>query len=166
MITVRRGNFGFRTIYKNDEHGRLCEAYSEDDYVECYDLAMAYKKSGLLDKAVELLENSTNPPTIYHGHYGELFIIYQIFNKRDMQHHCYEQVIERITKMLRLNQEMLNAMIKHHRQVHSMQIPDDYFDGYSKIKITDLKTLLKASTMIGDDKTFQTANYLIQNFKR
>lgn len=153
-------NSHIKIIESYDDNGNLLEASIEDEYYHNYEKAMEFKKSGNFLKACELLEKSVNPPNIYHGHYEQLFIMYRKLYKDDMKKGNYQAVIDRIQIMLRLNNELIQAL----NEYWCDKQPN--FDGkaYSKIGITDLKTLLKAGQAINNENIIKNAEHLIELF--
>lgn len=152
-------NKHLETVLSYDD-GNLSVSF-RDELFENFEQAIVYKEAGELLKASELLEKSTNPPSIYHGHYEQLFIIYRQFYKDDLNKGDYLAVINRINKMLRLNDEMKHALNEYWRTKSG-----DDFDGseYNKILLCDAKALLKAGQAIGDNKAIKTAENLIKSF--
>lgn len=159
-------DFGFRTIFEVDEKGRLLGAYSEDDYFENYQNAMQVKQAGDLQKASEMLELSCVSPTIYKGHYRELFVIYREFNKQDFNEKNYQSTINRVLKMLRYNDEMLNAICKHWSVIHQKEYQILDFVQDSNIKLADLRMLLKCYQALNDLDNQQAVQQIINEFKR
>lgn len=137
-----------KVITRYDEQGRIVEMFSQDDLVDNYLLAMEVKRSGDLQKAAKMLELSTNPPSIYKGHYGQLFIIYRKFYRQDMQDGNYQAVIDRIHRMIKLDNEMLKAIVLHRTNIQNNPCTLDDVKDESNIKVSDLKTLQKALDLV------------------
>lgn len=137
-----------KVITRYDEQGRIVEMFSQDDLVDNYLLAMEVKKSGDLQKAAKMLELSTNPPSIYKGHYEQLFIIYRKFYRQDMQDGNYQAVIDRINRMIKLDNEMLKAIVLHRTNIQNNPCTLDDVKDESNIKVSDLKTLQKALDLV------------------
>ena len=137
-----------KVITRYDEQGRIVEMFSQDDLVDNYLLAMEVKKSGDLQKAAKMLELSTNPPSIYKGHYEQLFIIYRKLYRQDMQDGNYQAVIDRINRMINLDNEMLKAIVLHRTNIQNNPCTLDDVKDESNIKVSDLKTLQKALDLV------------------
>lgn len=137
-----------KVITRYDEQGRIVEMFSQDDLVDNYLLAMEVKKSGDLQKAAKMLELSTNPPSIYKGHYEQLFIIYRKLYRQDMQDGNYQAVIDRINRMIKLDNEMLKAIVLHRTNIQNNPCTLDDVKDESNIKVSDLKTLQKALDLV------------------
>ncbi len=129
-----------------------------------YSEAMAKKEQGQLDDAVHILLSSCVPPSIFHGHYHQLFIIWRSFNKSDLKLGAYSVVIDRVRTMLRLNEEMMACMTEYWSERFHARVPDDYFDIYSNFLIFDANTLLKAAQAINDIDNLKLAVELINGF--
>jgi hypothetical protein len=93
-----------------------------------YERAMALKKSGNLTEAAEFLAKSCTQPSIYKGHYRELFKIWRQFNHDDLNSNHHEKVIDRIITMIRLDQEMIQEMLRYWSVQQNRPLPSDYFD--------------------------------------
>ena len=78
-----------------------------------YERAMALKKDGNFQEAAELLEISCTPPSIFKGHYRELFNIWRQLNRDSLKKGDYQIVIDRVTKMIRYDDEMIEEMLKY-----------------------------------------------------
>lgn len=139
---------GVKVITRYDEQGQIVEIFSQDDLVDNFLLAMEVKKSGDLQKAAKMLELSTNPPSIYKGHYEQLFIIYRKFYRQDMQDGNYQAVINRINRMIKLDNEMLEIIAHYRTTVQNNPCNIDDIKDESNIKVTDLKTLQKALDLV------------------
>lgn len=139
---------GVKVITRYDEQGRVVEIFSQDDLVENFLSAMEVKKSGDLQKASKMLELSTNPPSIYKGHYEQLFIIYRKFYRQDMQDGNYQAVIDRINRMIKLDNEMLSTIAYYRTTIQNNPCGTDDIKDESNIKISDLNTLQKALSLI------------------
>ena len=129
-----------------------------------YSEAMALKEQGKLEDAADILLSSCIPPSIFHGHYHQLFIIWRSFNKSDLKQGAYSIVIDRIRTMLRFNDEMIACMTEHWSQRFHADVQSDYFDIYSNFLIFDANTLLKAAQAINDIDNLKLAVELINGF--
>ena len=155
--------FGFRTIITEYPDGSFT-IHSEDDYLDNYLKALEVKKMGDLHKAVEMLKISCEPPTIYKGHYRELFKIFRILNKQDLKNDCYQQVIERVNLALRYDEEMLAELCRYWSSVHGETYDRAYFEKDSNVKISDIKHLLQASLAINDEINAEKARMIIADW--
>lgn len=129
-----------------------------------YTQAMELKKEGRLAEAAELLEKSCRPASIYKGHYRALFVIWRQFNKDDMAAKRYKPVVGRVLKMIRYDDQMIAKMLRHWGKIQRRQLPDDHFDRDRNLKVTDLKTLLKAAAAVGDVEAEQAAKDAMRGF--
>lgn len=135
------------------EGSRLYDNYSQ---------AMAYKEKGEFEKAATLLEQSCIEPSIYKGHYRELFKIYRQWNKIHVKKAQYSVVSDRVLKMIRYDEEMIKCMLKHWSKVQKQSLPKDYFDKDRNFKISDAKALLKAAENLNDKDNIKLAqNWMI-----
>lgn len=132
--------------------------------VDNYTTAMQLKKNGNYLEAARLLETSCKPPSIYKGHYRELFKIWRILNKQDLSELKYKDIIKRILKMQKYDDQMIQKMLKYWSKVQKTTLPENYFDGNENLKITDAKTLLKAAMAINDEESIKIAQNMIQKF--
>ena len=131
---------------------------------DTHDEARRLRLAGDLTGAERLLEPAVLVPTIAHGLYRELFLVYRQRNKIDVKNCNWIEVIERVRRMVTLDNEMIEVMLKSWSKVQKKTLPTDYFDGYRKLKITDGKSMLKASEMSGDTQAHQEAVRLLARF--
>ncbi|MCK4087568.1 hypothetical protein HCY58_10965 [Acinetobacter radioresistens] len=124
------------------------------------------KKNGQLKEAANLLEDSCRKPHIFHGHYKRLFMVWRQLNKEDLTACNYKTVIERVIKIIKLNDEMLTEMSTYWSKVHGVRRTKSYFAKYSHVKISDGKILLKAALAIQDKKSIKIAEKLIRSFEK
>jgi hypothetical protein len=75
--------------------------------------AMRLKEAGDLRAAAELLERSCNPPSIYKGHYRDLFKIWRQINRDDLKESRHDLVIKRVMKIVRYDDEMIKEMLSY-----------------------------------------------------
>ena len=129
-----------------------------------YERAMQLKNKGDLDKAAIMLEKSCDPPSIYKGHYRELFKIWRQKNRDDLKVNNYEPVIERVQKMIRYDDEMIECMLDYWSKVQKCKLALDYFDSDRNLKISDVKAMLKAAKYLGRDDLVKMAEELITVF--
>lgn len=129
-----------------------------------YSQALALKQQGDLSRASQLLEASCDPPSIYKGHYRLLFQILRQFNRTDLKEHRYQPVVERVTHMIRYDDEMIAAMLAHWSRVQNTILTPQYFDGARNLKVSDVKALLMAATALSRDELVTQANRLLQRF--
>lgn len=137
----------------------------EDKYSR-YEKAMALKKSGNLSEAADLLIESCNPPSIYKGHYRELFRIWRQFNRHDLRANRHQEVIDRVVTMIRLDQEMIKEMLRYWSIQQKRHLPSDYFDGDRNLTVTDAKAMKKAAEALGQDDKVHTATQLLQSLAK
>lgn len=116
-------------------------------YFQRYERAMEAKRSGDLATASTLLAQSCQPPSIYKGHYRELFKMWRAMNRKDLKAGKHAEVIERVTTMVRFDDEMIDVMLKHWGQVQRRGLPDDYFDMDRNLLKSDAKALLTAAIL-------------------
>src|SRR5882724_8815775 len=93
-----------------------------------YERAMALKKDGKPFEAAELLLKSCDPPSIYKGHYREVFKIWRQINRDDLKANRYQQVVDRVLTMIRLDEEMVREMLRYWSIQQNRKLPSDYFD--------------------------------------
>lgn len=125
------------------------------------------KQKGELREAADLLEESCKDPHIFHGHYKRLFMVWRQLNKEDLAACNYKDVMDRVIKTIKLNDEMLTEMSKYWSGIHKKKMTKSYFaKSYSHIKITDGKALLKAVTALQDRKSIKIADKLIRSFEK
>ena len=74
---------------------------------------MALKEAGDLNGAAKLLHDSCISPSIYKGHYRELFKIWRGFNREDLKVGRYQPVIDRVIMMVKLDREMIEEMLRY-----------------------------------------------------
>ncbi len=124
------------------------------------------KIKGQIREAADLLEDSCKEPHIFHGHYNRLFTAWRQLNKEDLASCNYNDVIERVIKTIKLNDEMLAEMSTYWSKQHSVRRTKAYFSKYSHIKISDGKALMKAATAVQDKKAIKVAEKLINSFAK
>lgn len=124
------------------------------------------KANGRLRDAANLLEDSCGEPHIFHGHYKRLFMVWRQLNKDDLATCNYKDVIERVIKTIKLNDEMLSEMSTYWSKQHGVRRTKAYFSKYSHIKISDGKALMKAATAVQDKKAIKVAEKLINSFAK
>jgi hypothetical protein len=135
-----------------------------DSYFDLYTSAMEDRRKGNLITAAEKLGWICSQGSIGTGHYAELFKIWRLFNKEDLKVNNYSAILKRIENMIALDERMIRLMLKHWGGVHNTKYPNNYFDGYRNLKISDVKTLLKAATALNRGDLIKKAQELIQAF--
>jgi hypothetical protein len=130
-----------------------------------YERAMSLKASGELAAAAALLELSCSPPSIYKGHYRELFKIWRQMNRTAVSAGDYGVVIARVRSMAQMDDELVRAMLDHWSKVQKRVLPENYFDNDRNLLVSDAKTLRKAAMGCGDEKAIDLANTLIAGFR-
>ena len=126
--------------------------------------ACSLKQQGDLLGAAQLLQWSCEPPSIYKGHYRLLFQIWRQLNRADLKAHRYEPVIERVTQMIRYDDEMIAAMLEHWSRVQNRTLPSRHFDSDRNLKISDAKALLAAATALSRKELVTPAKRLVRRF--
>ncbi|MDU5837146.1 MAG: hypothetical protein E6Z53_08780 [Pantoea sp.] len=116
-----------------------------------FEKAMSLKGKGLDEEMETLLLKSTKPPSIYHGHYRELFIIWRKRAKAYIKESKERDAVALLAKMLALNEEMINEMCRYWSPIHQVERTPDYFMSYSKITKTDIAKLKKHALACGDE---------------
>ena len=129
-----------------------------------YTRACELKKQGDLEGAAILLESFCIPPSIYSGHYRLLFQIWRHFNRIDLKKGHYENVVQRVTKMIRYDEEMCVVLVKYWGEVQNKILPQDHFDGARNLKVSDAKALLNAATALSNTKLAKEAELLVRRF--
>jgi len=115
-----------------------------------YEKAMEMKKAGDLKAVEKLLLPSVNPPSIYHGHYRELFINWRKMIKQNLSDGMNYEALSLLKRMFILDGEMLNAMREYWSHVQGKEIAQEYFATYSKINKSDIKMIHNLSQKLGD----------------
>ena len=131
-----------------------------------YELAMVLKKKGNLSAAAELLYQSCSPPSIYKGHYRELFKISRQLNRNDLKTGNYCAVLERVRLMARLDNEMIHEMLRYWSIQQNRQLPHEYFDNDRNLLVTDAKALLRAAQEFNDVQSAIFAESLLTRFAK
>ena len=131
-----------------------------------YVRAMSLKKAGDFDSAAKLLESSCNPPSIYKGHYCELFKIWRQKNKEDIKKGNYKTVLDRILIMIRYDEEMIAEMLSYWSKQQKRNLPTDYFDKDRNLKKSDAKILFKAAQILNEIELMQKASFLLNKFSK
>ncbi len=131
-----------------------------------YERAMIFKRSGHLKEAADILINSCIPPSIYKGHYRELFKIWRQFNRDDLKANRNQAVIDRVITMIRLDQEMIKEMLRYWSIQQNRQLPSDCFDNDRNLLVSDAKALKKAAEALGQNDTVHIASKLLRRFSK
>lgn len=129
-----------------------------------YERAMSLKKAGDLVGAAKLLIKSCEPPSIYKGHYQELFKIWRQLNREDLRRGIYSTVVDRVLKMVRLDNEMINEMLNYWGKQQKKKLPTDYFESDRNLKVTDAKALLEAAKELNNEELVQKGYSLLEYF--
>jgi len=129
-----------------------------------YQKAMALKKAGRLFEAAEILQKSCNPPSIYKGHYRELFRIWRQFNRTDITGRKYNDIVDRVLTMIRYDGEMVHEMLRYWSIQRRQELPFDSFDRDKNLLVSDAKALKKAAEELQQDNNVQIATKLIESF--
>lgn len=120
------------------------------EFYSRYIQAIAMKQEKRFNEVESLLMPSVEPPSIYHGHYRELFVAFRHRIKALEKNSEHQAIVALLLKMIRLNNEMLQKMSDHWSPIHGVYRPPSYFTNYSKINNTDLKKLVKHATALND----------------
>lgn len=131
-----------------------------------YQKAMKLKKQGKLTEAADLLFKSTQPASIYHGHYRELFRIWRQFNKEDFKSMKYREISDRIKMMHRLDNEMIEKMLGYWGGRQNRKLPCDYFDKDRNLLISDVIALRKSAEALNDYEGVTLSSNLLLRFKK
>lgn len=130
-----------------------------------YEKAMELKKQGKLNEAADILIKSTNPASIYHGHYRELFRIWRQFNREDLKLLKYKDVSERVKLMCHLDGEMNKEMLRYWGERQGRKLPDDYFTKDRNILVSDAKALKKSAEALENNDDIYLADKLLSQLK-
>lgn len=129
-----------------------------------YERAMALKKAGNLSEVADLLFKSCDPPSIYKGHYRELFKIWRQFNRDDLKGDRYQEAVDRMSTMIRLDEEMIQEMLRYWSIQQNRRLPPDYFDKDRNFMVSDAKALKKAAEELGQNENVKVAVKLVEGF--
>lgn len=130
------------------------------EMVARYEKAMSMKAEGKDDEVEKLLLPSVDPPSIYHGHYRELFIVWRKKLRKASKACDDHQVIQILMRMIELNTEMIMEMSRYWSSIHGVERTPDYFRSYSKVNKTDVAMLKKHALRAGDNSALHAAeNY-------
>ncbi|MGM0429771.1 MAG: hypothetical protein ACQEQ2_05680 [Pseudomonadota bacterium] len=127
--------------------------------------AMELKKEGKFREAEALLLKSTNPPSIYKGHYRELFKIWRKLNREALKADNFEDVESRVLKMVRLDEEMITKMLHYWGVQQKRKLPLDYFDKDRNILLSDVKALKKAAEALENKSSIVLAEKFLRKFE-
>ena len=61
----------------------------------------------------------------------------------------YPEVVLRVKKMLRYDEELIGAMLAYWGERQGKKLPPSHFDGSRNFKVSDAKALLKAGERLG-----------------
>jgi len=126
--------------------------------------AMELKKEEKFSEAESLLIMSTKPPSVYKGHYRELFKLWRQFNREDLKAKKYQEVMDRVVNMYHLDSEMIDEMLRYWSIQQKRKLPKDYFDKSRNLLISDAKALKKSAESLGNEGNLILANKLIGRF--
>lgn len=144
----------------------VMEAAEARRRVASFDEAMAAKVSGDLVQAALLLRRAVSPPSIYHGHYRELFKIYRMLNKADMASGDLRSAASRLLEMVHLETEMIAEMLRYWSEVNRRRLPLDHFDSYRKLGVNDAKLLAICAARLCDASMAVKAEELVVTIRR
>ncbi len=123
--------------------------------------AIELKKEEKFSEAESLLLMSTKPPSIYKGHYRELFKLWRQFNRDDLKAKKYQEVMDRVINMYHLDDEMIDEMLRYWSIQQKRKLPTDYFDKSRNLLISDAKKLKKSAESLQNEEYFFLADKLI-----
>ena len=116
-----------------------------------YEHGMRLKQGGDLAATAALLAQSCQPPSIYKGHYCELFKVWRAMNRDDLKAGKHAEVAGRVTTMIRLDDEMITEMLRHWGERQRRLLPPVYFDRDRNLLKSDAKALLMSAKALGDN---------------
>ncbi|EKY1998821.1 hypothetical protein QU500_002259 [Cronobacter sakazakii] len=126
-----------------------------------YEQSMLMKEKGNFDEAERLLISSVNPPSIFHGHYGELFKLWRKKIRKLIKAGDVNAALELLSLMFKLNSEMLDAMASYWSKIHGVERRVEYFASYSKINKTDIALFKKYSAKDANlDEVLKAEKYI------
>lgn len=132
--------------------------------LDCYQKAMELKKSGKFSEAESLFIKSTEPPSIYKGHYRELFKLWRQFNRDDLKVKKYQEVTDRVLNMCRLDDEMVDEMLRFWSIQQERKLPKNYFDKDRNLLLSDAKALKKSAESLKNIENMVLSDKLIESF--
>lgn len=147
------------TLTSADVDPRSAEAFSR------YEKAMSLKANGDLAEAAALLQQSCSPPSIYKGHYRELFKIWRQLNRVALAEGKYQNVVDRVRKMAQMDEELIQEMLRYWSGIQMRSLPADYFDSDRNLLVSDTKALQKAAEACKDGEAIVLANLLLMQFR-
>jgi len=125
-----------------------------------FEQAHQARKEGRLKDAERLLLPSIRRPSIYKGHYRELFLIWRQFNREDLKAGNYQAVIKRVERMAAEDERMIQKMVQHWSKQQKRALPKSYFDKERNLKATDIAALKKAAKAVGNVEAVELASKL------
>lgn len=93
-----------------------------------------------------------------------MFQAWRQLNRTDLKQGRHALVIERVTKMIRYDDEMIAAMLEHWGRVQRKKLPTNHFDEARNLKISDGKALLAAAAALSRNDLVATAEKIIRRF--
>ena len=130
-----------------------------------YENAMTLKANGNLAGAAALLQISCSPPSIYKGHYRELFKIWRQLNRLAVADGEYPVVVARVRRMAEMDEELIQKMLGHWSKIQQRTLPPNYFDGDRNLLVSDVKALRKSADMCGYKEAVAHANELLVRYQ-
>ena len=128
--------------------------------------AMVLKKEGRISEAEALLIKSTERPSIYKGHYRELFKVWRKLNRDDLKAKKYQEVSNRVLNMHRLDDEMINEMLRYWSIQQKRKLPKDYFDNDRNLLVSDAKILRKSAEFLQNQECVFLSDKLLERFDK
>jgi hypothetical protein len=129
-----------------------------------YELARALRKAGQLRAAERELLPSVSPPSAYHGHYRELFLIYRQWNEKDKARGAWPAVIARTLRMIKLDDALIACLEAAFTEAHGRPPAAGSMNTYRKLTVSDAKLLLKATETVNDQVAMQSALTALRRF--
>jgi hypothetical protein len=149
-------------VVKDEKSAALTEA----ELLEGYKKAMQLKKDGKVLAAEKLLMKSCEPASVYKGHYKELFKIWRQYNRDDLKVKKYRKVLDRVLKMIKLDDEMIAEMLRYWGTEQNKNLPEDYFDADRNLLISDVKALRVAAEALQENKNVELADGIMEKFSK
>ncbi len=133
--------------------------------IENYEQAMLFKQQGNYGEEERFLLPSVNPPSIYTGHYRELFIIWRMVIKMYAKQGKDMDIVSLLKRMISLDEEMLSELCRYWSERHGTVRNREYFIGSSNLKVNDIKHLKNASISCADNEGILLADKYLSEFR-
>ena len=129
-----------------------------------YELAQELRKAGQLQAAERELLPSVSPPSPYHGHYEELFLVYRQWNRKDKARGAWSAVIARTLRMIELDEELMACMESAFLDAYGTPPVAGAMNTYRKLTASDARLLLQASETVDDQDAMRAALVALERF--